>query len=201
MVRRMNSLARSILLLFTLAALSPCANAQSPKYTLKLATLAPDGSAWMVKFDRIKKEILEATGGQVQLKAYPGGVLGDEGAVLFKMKVGQVDGGGFMGYGTARICPEAGALGTPLLFNSYEEVDYVFERMLPYLEQKCRDNGYVAIGWPEIGFNMMYSTKPVRNFADLRDAKAWSVPEDAYLQELFGGARVPTIIVPVTVVL
>ena len=173
----------------------------APKYTLKFATLAPEGSAWMQRFEQMKKEVLEATGGAVQLKAYPGGVLGDEKEVLFKMKVGQVDGGGFMGSGTGQICPDARTLMMPMIFRDYDEVDAVFGKMQPLLEQACLENGYVALGWAEIGFSYVYSTKPVHGFSDLRQAKAWSVAADPVLTELFKVAKVDTIIVPVSDVL
>ena len=50
--------------------LTLCAKAQ-PKVTLKFATLAPEGSAWMQAFDRAKQEVLEATKGEVALKVFP----------------------------------------------------------------------------------------------------------------------------------
>jgi TRAP-type transport system periplasmic protein len=187
--------------LIAAALLAGAAPAQAPKFTLKFATLAPEGSAWMVKFEQIRKEVLEATGGRVALKAYPGGVLGDERDVLFKMKAGQLDGGGLVAFGMGRVCPESGALSSPMLFENYAEADAVKEKMLPYLEQKCQANGYVALGWTEVGFAYMFSTKPVRSLADLRDAKPWSLPEDAFLRELFGAGRINSILVPMTDVL
>jgi len=84
--------------------------ARGPKYAIKLATRAPEGSAWMRRFELMNGEVLEATGGEVGFKVYPGGVLGEEKDVLFKIKVGQVDGGGFMGFGVTEICPDADAM-------------------------------------------------------------------------------------------
>jgi TRAP-type C4-dicarboxylate transport system substrate-binding protein len=172
--------------------LAPPASAAA-KYTLKFAMLAPEGSAWMLQFDELKKQVLEATGGQVQFKAYPGGVLGEEKDILFKMKVGQVDGGGFLGAGTAKICPEASALMVPLLFNDYGEVDAVLAKMTPMLERVALDNGYVTLGWVEIGFSHVYSTRPVQGLEDLRNAKPWMVPADPLVAELFRVARVSAI--------
>ena len=190
---------RRILSALTLLTMAGVVWAQSPapKYTLKLATLAPEGSTWMQAFDRIQKEVAEATGGQVRLKAYPAGVLGEEKDVLFKIKVGQVDGAGFLGYGIGQICPDANALMVPLLFNTYAEVDSVFAGMRPHLEQECLKNGFVALGWTEIGFNYLYSTVPVRSLEELRRAKPWSLPGDPMLGELFKACGVSAIPVPV----
>ena len=109
------------------------AGAQTPpKFILKFATLAPEGSAWMQAFDAAREEVLAATGGEVLLRVYPAGVLGEEKDVLFKIKAGQVDGGAFLGSGIGRICPDARALMFPLLFQNYEEVDAVFAVLQPH---------------------------------------------------------------------
>ena len=93
-------------------------------YTLKFATMAPDGSAWMQRFDQMKKDVSDATGGQVILKIYPGGVLGEEKDVLFKIKVGQIDGAGFMGHGVGGDLSRTPArMMLPMVFSNYEEVD------------------------------------------------------------------------------
>ena len=46
--------------------------------TLKLATIAPEGSFWMKEMRRGAKEISERTDGRVKLKFYPGGVMGND---------------------------------------------------------------------------------------------------------------------------
>jgi TRAP-type transport system periplasmic protein len=186
------------LLLGVLAAtLQAPAAPPTAKYVLKFATLAPEGSAWMTKFDQVKQDVVEATGGQVLIKAYPGGVLGEEKDVLFKIKVGQVDGGGFMSSAIGSICPSARAMMMPLMFNSYEEVDAVLAKMQPHLEAECLEHNYVALGWTEVGFSYLYSTKPVRSLADLRAAKPWSIPNDDTMTALFNAGKVSTILVSV----
>ncbi|OGV46944.1 MAG: hypothetical protein A2X46_19260 [Lentisphaerae bacterium GWF2_57_35] len=175
--------------------------ASAAEFTLKFATLAPEGSAWMNTFDQVKKEIFEATGGKLQMKVYPGGVLGEEKDVLYKIKVGQVDGAGFIGHGVGKICPDARALMVPFMFTNYEEVDAVFGKMAPYLEEHCLQNDFVALGWTEIGFSYLYSTQPVRSIADLQRAKPWSMPNEQMMTELFKAGRISTIPVPVSDVL
>jgi TRAP-type C4-dicarboxylate transport system substrate-binding protein len=186
---------------FFLAAALALPSAAPAKVVLKIATLAPEGSAWMQMFDRIKKEVLEATGGEVEFKAYPGGVLGEERDVLFKIKVGQVDGGGFMGSGIGAICPDARALMLPLIFRDFPEVDAVFPKLLPYIEAKCLESGFLALGWTEIGFSYLYGRSPVRTTKDLQGAKPWSVPNDEIFTALFRAGRIGAIPVPVADVL
>jgi len=191
----------------TIALLTPAAHAQrgsrsrKAKYRIKIATLAPEGSAWMNTFNAMRDEVLEATGGQVGFKAYPGGVLGEEKDVLFKIKVGQVDGAAFMGHGVGKICPDADAMMQPMQFKTYEEVDAVFETLRPHLEGACLENGYVALGWTEIGFSYAYSTVPVRSMEDLRRAKAWLLPGSTVVSELYRRGNVSGIPIPVSDVL
>jgi hypothetical protein len=94
--------------------------------------MAPDGSIWMQALTDAKKEIEAATGGAVKVKIYPGGIMGSEKDVLFKIKTGQLQGGGFMGYAIGKICPEVNVLMFPMVFRNYDEVDRVLGKMRPF---------------------------------------------------------------------
>src|SRR5690606_7644065 len=63
----------SILLVGMLAAALPAVGAE-----LKVATIAPDGSHWMREMRAAAAEIEQRTGGSVQIKFYPGGVMGND---------------------------------------------------------------------------------------------------------------------------
>ena len=63
-------------------------NAASKTTVIKLATLAPEGSAWIEIFNDLNGELKEKTNNGVRLKIYPGGVLGDEKDMIRKMFVG-----------------------------------------------------------------------------------------------------------------
>ena len=60
--------------------------------TLKIATLSPEGTGWMIELRAAAKAIRERTQEEVKLKIYPGGVMGDDKAVLRKLRVGQLHG-------------------------------------------------------------------------------------------------------------
>ena len=186
MIRKLGGLA------LALALAGPRADA-APKVALRFATLAPEGSPWMKTFEAVRRDALEATGGEVGLRMFPAGILGEEREVLFKIRAGQVDGGAFLGNGIARLCPDARALMQPLTFRNHEEVDAVFPALRPRLEALCRENGFVALGWSEVGFSYMYSTQPVRSLADLRAAKPWQLPGDELLSAMFEAGRVNAI--------
>ncbi len=150
---------------------------------------------------RARTEIRAATEGRVRLRLYPSGIMGEERDVLFKIRARQLDGGGFMGAGIARICPDAQALMLPVLFDSHEEADAVLAGMSDFLARQSRENGFVALGWTEVGFAYLLSTVPVRGLADLRGARPWATSEEGMLRDFFSAARVHAIPVPVTDVL
>ena len=102
---------------------------------LKLALLAPEGSAWHKIMSQWNKELVQKSGGQLKLKIYAGGVLGDEKDVIRKMQIGQVQMGGFTGLGLGLVNPEVRVLELPMMFGSYEEVDYVTKKVQPKLEK------------------------------------------------------------------
>lgn len=185
-----------------LAALAMVSATAAPAaVVLKIATLAPEGSAWMNAVEQMKEDLATATGGEVRLRVYPAGVMGEERDVLVKIKAGQLDGGGFLGNGIARICPEANALMLPLTLNDTAEADAAMAALGPYLEERCLANGYVVLGWTEVGFSLLFSNREIRTLDDLRRAKVWALTNEPMLAELFKQAGVSAIPVPVADVL
>ncbi len=168
---------------------------------LKLATLAPEGSAWMRTLEQWKEDVANATGGEVRIRVYPAGIMGEEKDVLVKIRAGQLDGGGFLGNGIARICPEANALMLPLTFRDHDEVDAALSELGPWLEERALANGFVVLGWTEVGFSLLFSNREIRSLDDLRRAKVWSLPNEPMLAELFRQAGIGAVPVPVSDVL
>ncbi|HAL92446.1 MAG TPA: hypothetical protein DCM68_05410 [Verrucomicrobia bacterium] len=175
-------------------------HAASAQVTLKLATLAPEGSIWMQAIHDAKTEIEAVTAGAVKLKIYPGGIMGSEKDVLFKIKTGQLQGGGFMGYAIGKICPDSSAMMFPMAFRNYDEVDQALEKMRPFLDGNARANGYETMGWTEVGFSYAYGMKPLSSLDDLRATKVWGL-DSPMLIELLAAAGISSIPANVTDVL
>src|SRR3569623_917612 len=57
---------------------------------IKLGTLAPNGSPWHTLLKEMGQKWEQASGGKVKLRIYPGGVLGNEGDMVKKMRIGQL---------------------------------------------------------------------------------------------------------------
>lgn len=168
-----NLLAAMLAVAFTMVGFTGSAAADDAKYTLKIASLAPKGSSWMKSFEKTNREIKKATNGEVALKIYGGGVMGDEGAMVRKMRTGQLDGAAVTNVGLGDIAPELLVLQLPLQFKTYEELDYVREKMSPTLEKILNDKGFVLLHWGDVGFNYLFSNEPVKVPDDIKKTKMW----------------------------
>ena len=93
------------------------AYASKAKYIFKVASLAPEGSVWAKRFRDFTDEVTEKSDGEIGFKIYAGGVMGDDRAMYRKMRVGQLNGGGFTMTGISEIVPDFRVLGIPFLFN------------------------------------------------------------------------------------
>lgn len=145
--------------------------------TLKIATLSPDGSYWMNMMRQGAEEVTRKTDGRVEFKFYPGGVMGDEGAVMRKIRIGQLQGGAVMSGSLSDYFDGSQVYNMPITFNSLDEVDYVRRRMDPLLTEGMKSAGFVTFGIAEGGFAYLMSTEPIANVAALRKHKVW-VPEN-----------------------
>ncbi len=145
--------------------------------TLKIATVTPEGSAWMRDMRAAGAEIGERTGGEVQVKFYGGGVMGDDLRVLRKIRTGQLQGAVLTSSALAGRYPNVLQYGLPLMFRSREEMLFIRRRFDPVLEQGLRDSGYETFGFGSLGFALIMSgRKPVVRLEDARGLKIW-VPD------------------------
>lgn len=151
-----------------------CSKAASEKYWLKMATLAPKTVGWARHIRNIMHPaIKKATDGQVKLKWYWGGVMGDDRDYVQKMQIGQLDGAALSGQGVVLACPEMAVVELPFMFENYEEVDYIRKVMRDEFDQIARQNGYKIFIWADQDFDQIYSVK--YGMAELSDFKKASI--------------------------
>jgi TRAP-type C4-dicarboxylate transport system substrate-binding protein len=136
---------------------------------IKLGTLAPNGSPWHTLIKEMGQKWLEASGGQVKLVIYPGGVLGNEGDMVKKMRIGQLQAAGLTTIGLHEISPDPQAVDVPMMVRSWHELDYVMEKMGPSLAAAVEKQGYVVLNWSEVGFVRFFSTKRYDSLKDIQE--------------------------------
>ncbi len=143
---------------------------------LKFATIAPEGSAWMKTMNDAGNEVDRRTSGRVKFKFFTGGVMGNDKAVLRKVKLGQLDGGMFTLGSLAESCPDMRIYGIPFLFPDMAAVDRVRAELDPVLKECLKKGGFTSFGFAEGGVARFYSKEPVDSVDSMRGRKMW-VPE------------------------
>jgi TRAP-type C4-dicarboxylate transport system substrate-binding protein len=188
---------RTILLAVLLTLVQGAALAEEGR-TLRFATLAPEGSAWMERIDEWAGEVAARSQGRLRLKIYPGGVSGDEAEMLRKIGLGQLQGAAFTGLGIGEIYSPARVLEMPFLLRDYEEIDYVRRRLLAELRAGFRERGFELLGLTEVGINRFYSKAPIRSLADLRARRVWLCTGDPLAEAFFSVSDLSPVVMPIT---
>lgn len=164
--------------------------------TLKIATLAPDGSGWMREMRAGAQAVKDRTQGRVEVKYFPGGVQGNSDAVLRKMRLGQLQGGAFSSSEIGPVVADAQIYSLPFQFSSQAELDAVRPQIDPKVRAAFEAKGLVLAGIAGGGFTYLMSTRPIRSRDDLRAGKVWFPQGDLIAQVTFETGGVQPIPLP-----
>jgi TRAP-type C4-dicarboxylate transport system substrate-binding protein len=163
---------------FVVVTLFVCLGMRSQVTTIKLATLAPSGTTWMNIMQEMVKELHDKSDGKIRIKIYPGGVIGDERDMVRRMKIGQLHCAAMTTIGISIIQKEALVFQLPLMFQSYEELDYARDNLLSTMEEAFEHKGFILLGWGDVGPVHIFSKNPIQNKEDLRKSKLWGWVDD-----------------------
>ncbi len=141
--------------------------------TIKIATLAPEGSTWYKAVRKIADEWARISEGEVNVKIYAGGVVGDEGAAIRKMRIGQLHAAAITNVGLADVDPAAQVTAAPRLIHTYDELDYVMAKMNARFEQRLLDQGFVLLTWGDVGWVHLFSKNPLADPAQADEFKCY----------------------------
>jgi TRAP-type C4-dicarboxylate transport system substrate-binding protein len=186
--------------LLTLAAreeLRSLVSAQAP-LVVRMATLVPDGSSWHLILKETAEKWKTLSGGRVSVRLFPGGVAGDDPDVVRKMRLGTLNAAVLTSVGVAEIDRSVYALGIPLMYDSYDEVYYVLEKMRPRIEAGLEAKGFVVLNWCDGGWVRFFAQQPVAVPDDLKAMKLFSWAGDAQAVELWRSAGFNPVPLPST---
>ena len=141
------------------------------RVTIRLGTVAPKGSSWELLLRRMGADWGKATGGDVRLRIYPGGTVGDEGEMIRKMRIGQLQAAAISNAGLAEIDRRAYGLMLPMMFDSYDEWDHVRKELNPILEANLKQKGFIVLTWTDLGWVYFFTKEAMRTPADLAGMK------------------------------
>jgi len=165
---------------------------------VKMATLVPDGSSWHLILKETADKWRTLSNGNVNVRLYAGGVAGDDPDVVRKMRLGTLNAGVLTSVGVAEIDKSVYALGVPMMYDSYDELYYVLEKMRPRLESSLEAKGFVVLNWADGGWVHFFAQKPVATPDDLKTAKMFVWAGDATSLDLWKSAGFNPVPLPAT---
>lgn len=141
---------------------------------VNLGTLAPRGSVYHQSL-QVLTEAWRTNG--VKLVVYPDGTQGGEADMVRLMRVGSLQAGMLTAVGLSEIEPGINGLqDLPKLYNNFDELEYVTDKLRPMLEKRFSDKGFVVLFWVDAGWVRYFSKEPILTPADLKRMKifTWS---------------------------
>src|SRR5437870_3321868 len=137
---------------FALAILLFSLSASAQTVKIKLGTLAPQGSTWHQFMQQMAADFAKVSKGSVEMKIYAGGTQGNEGEMIRKVSIGQLHAASITAVGMHEITPEPQAEDVPFLIDSYDEYDYVHEKVRGQPEEAIARRNFQVLPWGEGGF-------------------------------------------------
>ncbi len=191
LIGSLRQLAGTILLACVLLVSS--ANAQKT-HEIKFASIAPSNTTPDRIIKSLSKELKQLSSGRLTIKNYAN-TQGDESDIIRKMnpRVARLHAAGLTGRGLGDIVPLIRVLELPFLFDNYNEIDYVNEKLYDRFAGEFEKKGFILLGWAEVGFVYMFSKDRVITSNDLKKVKMWTWTGDPLAQNLFQSLNVTPI--------
>jgi TRAP-type C4-dicarboxylate transport system substrate-binding protein len=151
---------------------------------LRIGTLAPKNSVYHRQLLEVGQAWRQAEG-EGKVLVYPDGSQGGEADMVRRMRINQLQGGLLSVAGLEAIEPSIAALQLmPLMFRSWEEVDYVREKMRNSMEKKFYDKGFVILAWGDAGWVRFFSKQAAASPSDYKGMKFFSWGSETGQQEI-----------------
>ena len=174
----------AVSLALSLTALSPLASlAADPQ--LKIGSLVPKNSLYHRQLMEIGESWKKSQSGPSRFNVFTDGSQGGEAEMVRRMRIGQLQAALLSVVGLREIEPSIAALqNLPLAFRSWEELDYVREKMRPNMEKKFLEKGYVVLAWGDAGWVRFFSKQAAFSPDDYKKMKFFAWGAEAEQQEI-----------------
>jgi TRAP-type C4-dicarboxylate transport system substrate-binding protein len=173
----MQCLIRSGTTFFAVLLLLAAGAAPAEPVKLRMATLIPKNSPYHRILLEMGESWKKAQNDGSSFTVYTDGSQGGETDTVKRMRIGQLNAGMITVVGLREIEPSVSALqNLPLMFRSWEELDYVREKMRPAIEKRFFDKAYVVLFWADAGWVRFFSRDPASRPEDYKHMKmfAWA---------------------------
>ena len=178
------------LLLAMLASIVLPFHAQAQVAQLRIASVVPKNSLYHQSLLELGEAWRAAQGTGARFTVFTDGSQGGEAEIVRRMRIGQLQGALISVVGLRDIESSIAALqNLPFLFSSWEEIDYVRDKMRIGMEKRFMDKGFVVIGWGDAGWVRFFSKEAAFSPSDFKSRKffAWgSEPEQQAIMKSLG---------------
>ena len=176
-------------------ALPLAALAQTPALQLRIGSVVPKNSLYHQSLMELGEAWRTAQGGGARYVVFTDGSQGGEAEIARRMRIGQLQGALMSVVGLREIEPTAAAMqNLPLLFRSWDELDYVRDKMRPAMEKRFADKGFVVVAWGDAGWVRFFSKEAAFRPDDYKRMRffAWgSEPDQQAIMKSLGYTPVP----------
>jgi len=175
MVWRHPKFVNRILLSIVLVTAAIAASYAAPKHTVRLGMQLQRGTTIHKLLIEMGEKWRNAPGGGVNLIIYPDGTQGSEVDMVRRMRVGQLQAAVLSASGLAEIERDLNALQLmPLVYRSFEELEYVREQLKTELEAKLAAKGFVVVFWGDAGWLHYFSRNEALYPDDFKNMKVFA---------------------------
>ena len=159
------------------------AHATEPQ--LKIGSLVPKNSLYHRQLMEVGEAWTTSQAGSPRFNVFTDGSQGGEAEMVRRMRIGQLQAALLSVVGLREIEPSIAALqNLPLAFRSWEELDYVREKMRPDMEKKFLDKGYVVLAWGDAGWVRFFSKQAAFSPEEFKKMKFFAWGAEAEQQEI-----------------
>ena len=176
---------------------APEARQEDPIHIM-VGTVVPTGTAWEETLRYMQQEWQKVLGPRLKMTIRADSTLGDETALAMKLRAGQVHIIGVSSTGLSRIDPIVNCLQIPFMFDSWEELDYVHERVSPRLEKVIESRGYKVLHWADGGWVYPFSNVPAPTPDAIRKLRLFTASGDPTTESLYQSLGFNIVVLPLT---
>jgi len=152
---------------------------------LKIGSLVPKNSLYHRQLMEVGDTWKKSQSGAARFNVFTDGSQGGEAEMVRRMRIGQLQAALLSVVGLREIEPSIAALqNLPLAFRSWEELDYVREKMRPSMEKKFLEKGYVVLAWGDAGWVRFFSKQAAFSPDDFKKMKFFAWGAEAEQQEI-----------------
>jgi TRAP-type C4-dicarboxylate transport system substrate-binding protein len=102
-----------------------------------------------------------------------------------KLRIKKLQAVALSGAGLSGIDPDIASLQVPMMLSSYEELDYVRDRISERLEKGLAQRGFIVLNWGDAGWIHFFTKQPASRPAEIRRMKLCVLQGDNSTFELY----------------